>query len=92
MKKLAALLALCTALPAIAQELATGEVRKVDADAGKITLKHGPIKSMDMPPMTMVFRVKDGALLQGVKRGDTVRFDVRKIGGQYVVVELEPAN
>jgi len=92
MKMLAAVLALCTALPAIAQELAIGEVRKVDTDAGKITLKHGPIKSMDMPPMTMVFRVKDGALLRGVKRGDKVRFDVEKIGGQYVVVKLEPEN
>lgn len=92
MRKLMAVLVLCAALPALAQELATGQVRKVDEDAGKITLKHGPITSMDMPPMTMVFRVKDAALLQGVKRGDTVRFDVQKIGGQYVVVKLEPAN
>lgn len=92
MRKLMAVLVLCAALPALAQGLATGQVRKVDEDAGKITLKHGPIPSMDMPPMTMVFRVKDAALLQGVKRGDTVRFDVQKIGGQYVVVKLEPAK
>jgi len=92
MNKLAAVLVLCAALPAVAQELATGEVRKVDEDAGKITLKHGPIKSMDMPAMTMVFRVRDAALLQRVKRGDKVRFDVQKIGGQYVVVKLEAEN
>ena len=92
MKKLLGVLSLCVALPVFAQELADGEVRKVDKDAGKITLKHGPIKSMDMPPMTMVFRVQDAAMLQGVKAGDKVRFDARQISGQYVVIKLEPAN
>jgi len=92
MKKAAVILALSAALPAWAQELATAEVRKVDRDAGKITLKHGPIKSIDMPPMTMVFRVKEGAMLEKVKAGDKVRFDARQIGGQYVVIRLEPAN
>jgi len=92
MKKLLGVLALCAALPVFAQELADGEVRKVDKDAGKITLKHGHIKSIDMPPMTMVFRVQDGAMLQGVKAGDKVRFDARQIAGQYVVIKMEPAN
>ena len=92
MRNVLGILALAAALPVFAQELATGEVRRVDADAGKITLKHGPIKSLDMPPMTMVFRVKDDAMLQAVKPGDRVRFDAQKIGGQYVVVRLEPAN
>jgi len=92
MKKLLGILALCAALPVFAQELAQGEVRKVDKDAGKITLKHGPIPSMDMPGMTMVFRVKEAAMLDAVKPGDKIRFDAQKIGGQYVVVKLEPAN
>ena len=92
MRKLLAVLALCVALPAFAQELANGEVRKIDKDAGKITLRHGPIKSIDMPPMTMVFRVQDAAMLEGVKAGDKVRFDAQKIGGQYVVIKMEAAN
>jgi len=90
MKKLLVVLVLCAAMPVFAQELANGEVRKVDKDAGKITLKHGPIKSIDMPPMTMVFRVKDEAMLEGVKAGDKVQFDAQKVGGQYVVIKLEP--
>jgi len=92
MKRLLVVLVLCAAMPVFAQELANGEVRKVDKDAGKITLKHGPIKSIDMPPMTMVFRVKDEAMLEGVKAGDKVRFDAQKVSGQYVVIKLEPAN
>jgi len=90
MKKLLVVLVLCATMPVFAQELANGEVRKVDKDAGKITLKHGPIKSIDMPPMTMVFRVKDEAMLEGVKAGDKVQFDAQKVGGQYVVIKLEP--
>ena len=73
-------------------EMADGEVRKVDKDAKKITLRHGELKGLDMPPMTMVFRVQDAAMLQGVKAGDKVRFDARQISGQYVVIKLEPAN
>ena len=72
--------------------LADGEVRKVDKDAGKITLKHGPIKSLDMPPMTMVFQVKDRALLDTVKAGDKVKFAAEEKAGAYVVTAIEAAK
>lgn len=67
------------------------EVRKVDKSAGKITLKHGEIKNLEMPPMTMVFRVKDKAWLDEVVAGDKVKFDADKIDGQYVVTALKKA-
>ena len=72
--------------------LAEGEVRKVDKDANKITLRHGPIPSLDMPAMSMVFQVKEPALLDQVKAGDKIRFSAEKIGGQYVVTRIEPAQ
>jgi Cu/Ag efflux protein CusF len=72
--------------------MADGEIRKVDKDAAKLTIKHGPIPSMDMPPMTMVYRVKDPAMLGRVKAGDKVKFDAVKEGGQYVVTTLQPAK
>ena len=72
--------------------MADGQIRKVDKDAGKLTIKHGPIPSMDMPPMTMVYRVKDPAMLGQVKAGDKVKFDAVKEGGQYVVTQLQPAK
>ncbi|CAM8667353.1 COG5569 Uncharacterized conserved protein [Comamonadaceae bacterium] len=70
--------------------LAQGEIRKVDKAAAKITIKHGDIPSIEMPPMTMVFTVKDPALLDIAKPGDKVRFDVMSEGGKYVVTRLEP--
>ena len=75
-----------------ASALADGEVGKVDKDAGKLTIKHGPIPSMDMPPMTMVYRVREPAMLDAVKPGDKIKFDAQKVGGQYVVIKMEPAN
>jgi Cu/Ag efflux protein CusF len=72
--------------------MADGEVRKVDKDAGKLTIKHGPIPSMDMPPMTMVYRVKDPAMLDQVKAGDKIRFDAEKVGGAFTVTRIEPAK
>ena len=68
------------------------EVRKVDVSAGKITLKHGEIKNLDMPPMSMVFQVIDPALLNQVKAGDKVRFTADKINGAYTVLTLEPVQ
>ena len=73
-------------------QLADGEVRKVDKDAQKITIKHGPIPSLDMPPMTMVFQVKDPALLEQVKAGDKVRFAADKVGSVYTVTKIEPVK
>jgi Cu/Ag efflux protein CusF len=82
-----------TALPLLVAQaempLADAEVRKVDKDAGKITLKHGEIKQLDMPPMTMVFRVSDPAMLDRVKAGDKVRFAADKVGGQYTITRME---
>jgi Cu(I)/Ag(I) efflux system protein CusF len=69
--------------------LTEAEVRKVDPANGKITLKHGDIKNLDMPPMTMVFGVKDKALLAGVKQGDRIRFSAEKDGAQYVVTAIQ---
>ncbi|WP_432720108.1 copper-binding protein [Jeongeupia wiesaeckerbachi] len=65
-----------------------GEVRKIDKANGKITLKHGDIKSLDMPGMTMVFTMRDAAQLDAVKPGDKVRFAVVNEGGKLVVTEL----
>jgi Cu/Ag efflux protein CusF len=70
--------------------MADGEVRKVDKEAAKITLKHGELKALDMPPMTMVFQVKDKSMLNKVKAGDKVRFAAEKIGGQLTVTLIEP--
>lgn len=72
--------------------LSTGEIRKVDKGAGKITIKHGPLKNLDMPPMTMVFQVKDPAMLDQVKAGDKVNFTADKINGAYTVTGFEPTK
>ena len=72
--------------------LSEGEVRKVDKDAQKITLRHAPLANLDMPAMTMVFRVKDPAMLEQVKPGDKVRFLAEKIDGALTVTKLEPAG
>jgi Cu(I)/Ag(I) efflux system protein CusF len=77
---------------ASAKEHSQAEVRKVDKDAGKVTLKHGPIPNLEMPPMTMVFKVKDPAMLDKVKAGDAVRFKAENVNGAYIVTELQPAK
>ena len=83
--------------PAMAQaaataELAEGEVRKVDKAAGKVVIKHGEIKSVNMGPMTMMFAVKSPALLDKVAAGDKVKFRVEEIKGDYVVTSIEKAK
>lgn len=75
-----------------AAALTDGEVRRVDRDAMKITIRHGPIPNLDMPAMSMVFQVKDAALLDKAKAGDKVRFSAEKTGSQYVVTRIEPAR
>ena len=79
-------------LAATAAEPTEAEVRKVDLGARKITLKHGEIKNLEMPPMTMVFQVSNPALLGGIKTGDKVRFTADKVNGAYTVLTLEPAK
>ncbi|WP_172149019.1 MULTISPECIES: copper-binding protein [Pseudomonas] len=76
----------------VAAPLSQGEVRKIDLAGQKITLRHGPIDSVGMPPMTMVFSVRDAALLEGIKTGDKVRFQVEQQGSQFVVTELQAAE
>jgi Cu(I)/Ag(I) efflux system protein CusF len=77
---------------ALAQPQTEGEVRRIDKDAKKITLRHGPIKNLDMPAMTMVFRVKDAALLEKVNVGDKIKFHAERISGGYAVTDIEPAK
>jgi len=76
----------------MAQPLSDGEVRNVDKDAKKITIKHGPLANLDMPPMTMVFQVQDPAMLEQVKAGDKVKFQAEKVGGAFTVTKIEPAK
>lgn len=80
------------AQPAGTADMAEGEVRKVDKDNKKITLKHGEIKSLDMPPMTMVFRVGDPGMLDGLQVGDRVKFKASISGGAMVVTEIQRAR
>ncbi|MCW7541434.1 copper-binding protein [Aquabacterium sp. A7-Y] len=75
-----------------ASDLVEGEVRKIDTANKKITLKHGEIKNLGMPGMTMVFQAKDPSLLDKVKVGDKVRFAAEKSNGAFVVTELQPAQ
>nr|WP_316639750.1 copper-binding protein [uncultured Roseateles sp.] len=89
----AAALVVLTSLGAVAQaELTEGEIRKVDKSAQKLTIKHGEIKPLDMPAMTMVFQVKDPAMLDQVKAGDKVRFKVEHSSAGFIVTELQPAR
>ena len=73
-------------------QLTDGEIRKVDKDAKKITIRHSPIVNLDMPAMTMVFQVKDPAMLDQVKAGDKVKFVAEKAGGAYTVTRIEPGK
>jgi Cu(I)/Ag(I) efflux system periplasmic protein CusF len=68
-----------------------GEVTKVDKAAGKVTLKHGEIKNLDMPPMSMVFRAKDPKVIEGLAVGDKIRFTAEKINGQYTLTSVTKA-
>jgi Cu(I)/Ag(I) efflux system periplasmic protein CusF len=73
--------------PALAQAV-DGEVRKIDREQSRITLRHAEIRKLEMPPMTMVFRVRDKALLETLAVGDKVQFEADKIDGQYVVTSM----
>jgi len=75
-----------------AADMTDGEVRKVDAANGKLTIRHGEIKNLDMPAMTMVFVVKDKAALDKLKAGDKVRFKAAKDGSAFVATDIEAAR
>ncbi|KVC62156.1 RND transporter [Burkholderia stagnalis] len=66
-----------------------GEIRKVDAAAGKLTIKHGPLENLGMDAMTMVFKVKDPAMLSQVKVGDTIDFVAEDVNGALTVTKLQ---
>lgn len=66
-----------------------GEIKKVNKESGKLTIKHGELKNLNMPPMTMVFRVKDKAMLDQVQTGDKILFIAERIDGNYTVTQLE---
>ena len=79
-------------MPLPTADMTDGEIRKVDMDNKKLTIKHGEIKNLDMPGMTMVFQVKDPAMLDKVKAGDKVKFSADKIGGAIVVTNIQPGK
>lgn len=72
-----------------AAPLSEGVVRKVDKAQGKLTVKHGPLENLDMPGMTMVFRVEDTSLLDQVKPGDTIRFRADRAKGTFAIITLK---
>jgi Cu/Ag efflux protein CusF len=84
------------AMPSIAwaqSDMVNGQVTKVDTSAGKITIRHGPIKKFDMDDgMTMVFRVQDAAMLKTVKAGDKIKFEADKVNGQFTVTKIEKSK
>ena len=69
-----------------------GEVRKIDKEAGKMTLRHGPLENLGMPGMTMVFRAADPKMLDGLKEGDKVKFTAERVNGAFTVTHIEPAK
>jgi len=85
----AAALAASAALAQAAAPLTEGEIRKVDREAGKLTIKHGEIKNLEMPPMTMVFRASDPKLLESLSAGDKIGFHAEKVDGQFTVTVIE---
>ena len=80
----------CSAVSAAvaARRHGEGQVTKIDKAAGKITLRHGPIKNLDMDSMTMVFRVADPAMLKKVKAGDKIKFEADRVNGQITVTKI----
>ena len=81
-----------TASASAAPTSTEGEVRKVDKDQGKVTLKHGPIENLGMPGMTMVFKAADPKMLDTLKAGDRVKFAAENINGALTVTAIESAK
>ena len=81
-----------TAAASVNAEMTEGVVRKVDRDVKKLTMRHGPIKNLDMPEMSMVFRVTDPKMLEGLKPDAKVRFRADRIDGQITVTHIEAAS
>ncbi len=88
-----ALAALAMTMPAALAQMVDGQVVKVDEAAGKITIKHGPIKKFDMDEgMTMAWRAQDAAMLKQVKAGDKIKFEPDRVNGQFTVTKIEKAK
>lgn len=95
MTSMAVVVLLAAGTPVAAHEdgsTTTGQVMKIDESAGKMTIKHGPIKHLDMGEMTMVFKANDPAMLKAVKPGDKITFHADKVNGQITVMKLEVAK
>lgn len=75
--------------PHVDIQMSEGEIRKVDKGTKKITIKHGELKNLEMPPMTMVFQVRDPEMVDIVKQGDKVSFVAEKLGGQFTIMKLQ---
>ena len=86
---LCAMLFSCSAAAFASPAMVDGEIRKVDLDAAKLTIRHGELKALGMPPMTMVFKVQNKAMLGQVAAGDKVRFSADKVNGALTVTALE---
>jgi Cu/Ag efflux protein CusF len=71
-------------------DIVEGEVRRIDKAAQKMTIRHGPLPNLDMPAMTMVFRVPDPKMLDQIKVGDKVRFETEKVDGAFALKSVEP--
>lgn len=85
----AALLSASAAFGAFAQEFTKGVVNKVDTKAKKVTIKHEDLKGLDMPAMTMVFRVEDPALLEKLKEGSNIEFVAERVNGKITVTQVK---
>ncbi|NIA53058.1 copper-binding protein [Massilia sp. TW-1] len=72
--------------------LTEGAIQKVDKDTGKLTIKHGPLNNLDMPAMTMAFKVQDPAVLDQAKVGEQVRFRVERVNGSLTITKLEASK
>ena len=77
-----------TALARDSADFSEGEVRKVNRETSKITIRHGPLQNLGMPPMTMVFQVRDPALLDRLQAGDKIRFRAEQSGAEFFVTEI----
>ncbi|MBC7499264.1 MAG: copper-binding protein [Herminiimonas sp.] len=84
--------ALTTASAPQAAVMSTGTIKKIDNEQAKMTISHGPLANLDMPAMTMVFRVAQPSMLGTVKVGDTIQFKADKVDGAFTVVQLALAK
>ncbi len=93
LRSLALMASFALPLPTLAAaDLSEGTVKKIDTPSQRVMLAHGPIANLGMGPMTMMFKVKDAALLKPLKVGDKVRFRVEDVGGDYTIVRIEAAK